>query len=197
MSKAATHFLVRTLAAGFEEEEEEKWKGKGKGTVLAVLPTTLDTPANRAAMPGADFGGWTKVCRWVWMCVGQCFVVGGWMDGWLVGWPIGWLGGWGSDLPPLRLSSPRGQGQRSGPFAALSITPDLLYKTNNTQNTQITAGGAGRAVGGVGLGPQDAPGVGLPFEGVAFGMRGCVWVWLGGWSFDYSGMRGCGCMVGW
>lgn len=28
--------------------------------VNAVLPGTIDTPANRAAMPGADFSGWTS-----------------------------------------------------------------------------------------------------------------------------------------
>lgn len=64
MSKAATHFLVQSLAAQFEEEA-----GRGS-TVLAVLPTTLDTPANRAAMPGADFAGWTKV--YAMLCVHAC-----------------------------------------------------------------------------------------------------------------------------
>ncbi len=29
-------------------------------TVNAVLPSTIDTPANRKAMPGADFSTWTK-----------------------------------------------------------------------------------------------------------------------------------------
>lgn len=67
MSKAATHFLVRCLAAHLSTPaatttEEEKQAA----TVLAVLPTTLDTPGNREAMPGADFGGWTKVCVCVW-----------------------------------------------------------------------------------------------------------------------------------
>lgn len=44
-------------------------KNNKGATVLAVLPTTLDTPANRAAMPGADFGGWTKVCLYGSVCV--------------------------------------------------------------------------------------------------------------------------------
>lgn len=60
MSKQATHFLARSLAAWFEEQQAGK--GQGQATVAAVLPTTLDTPANRAAMPTADFGAWTKVC---------------------------------------------------------------------------------------------------------------------------------------
>jgi len=39
--------------------------------VNAVVPTTIDTPANRAAMPDADFGSWTPpaaiaaVVRWL------------------------------------------------------------------------------------------------------------------------------------
>ena len=31
---------------------------KGSITVNAVLPSTIDTPANRASMPKADFGKW-------------------------------------------------------------------------------------------------------------------------------------------
>lgn len=35
---------------------------RGRGvTVNAVLPSTMDTPANRAAMPGVDPGTWTPV----------------------------------------------------------------------------------------------------------------------------------------
>ncbi len=60
MSKAATHFLVKALAAQFDDAAAATTAGRG--TVVAVLPTTLDTPANRAGMPGADFAGWTKVC---------------------------------------------------------------------------------------------------------------------------------------
>jgi 3-oxoacyl-[acyl-carrier protein] reductase len=47
-SKAAVHRLTEALAA--------EWKGKI--TVNAVLPSTIDTPANRASMPKADFGKW-------------------------------------------------------------------------------------------------------------------------------------------
>ena len=44
-SKAGVHRLTEALAA----------EQKGKITVNAVLPSTIDTPANRASMPKADF----------------------------------------------------------------------------------------------------------------------------------------------
>jgi NAD(P)-dependent dehydrogenase (short-subunit alcohol dehydrogenase family) len=47
-SKSAVHRLTEALAA--------EWKGKI--TVNAVLPSTIDTPANRASMPRADFAKW-------------------------------------------------------------------------------------------------------------------------------------------
>ena len=47
-SKAGVHRLTEALAA--------EWKGKL--TVNAVLPSIIDTPANRAAMPKADFAKW-------------------------------------------------------------------------------------------------------------------------------------------
>jgi NAD(P)-dependent dehydrogenase (short-subunit alcohol dehydrogenase family) len=47
-SKAAVHRLTEALA--------NEWKGKL--TVNAVLPSTIDTPANRASMPQADFSKW-------------------------------------------------------------------------------------------------------------------------------------------
>jgi NAD(P)-dependent dehydrogenase (short-subunit alcohol dehydrogenase family) len=47
-SKAGVHRLTEALAA--------EWKGKV--TVNAVLPSTIDTPANRASMPRADFAKW-------------------------------------------------------------------------------------------------------------------------------------------
>ena len=47
-SKAGVHRLTEALAT--------EWKGKI--TVNAVLPSTIDTPANRASMPRADFGTW-------------------------------------------------------------------------------------------------------------------------------------------
>jgi NAD(P)-dependent dehydrogenase (short-subunit alcohol dehydrogenase family) len=47
-AKAGVHRLTEALAA--------EWKGKI--TVNAVLPSIIDTPANRASMPKADFGKW-------------------------------------------------------------------------------------------------------------------------------------------
>ena len=50
-SKAGVHRLTEALA--------EELKDDGV-TVNAVMPTTLDTPANRAEMPKADFGRWVQ-----------------------------------------------------------------------------------------------------------------------------------------
>jgi NAD(P)-dependent dehydrogenase (short-subunit alcohol dehydrogenase family) len=47
-SKAGVHRLTEALAAEY----------KGKIIVNAVLPSTIDTPANRASMPSADFAKW-------------------------------------------------------------------------------------------------------------------------------------------
>ncbi len=52
LSKAAVHHLVKTIAS------DPKALPPG-GSVLGVLPTTLDTPGNRAGMPNADFSTWT------------------------------------------------------------------------------------------------------------------------------------------
>jgi NAD(P)-dependent dehydrogenase (short-subunit alcohol dehydrogenase family) len=49
-SKAGVHRLTEALAA--------EWKGKI--TVNAVLPSIIDTPANRASMPRADFAKWVR-----------------------------------------------------------------------------------------------------------------------------------------
>ena len=63
-SKGAVHHLVKSLAA----------PGSGLPhdvTVVGLAPSTLDTDANRAAMPDADFSSWTplqeladEVCKW-------------------------------------------------------------------------------------------------------------------------------------
>ncbi|MGB9115007.1 3-oxoacyl-ACP reductase FabG [Bradyrhizobium sp.] len=47
-SKAGVHRLTEALAA--------EWRGQI--TVNAVLPSIIDTAANRASMPNADFGKW-------------------------------------------------------------------------------------------------------------------------------------------
>ena len=47
-SKSGVHRLTEALAA--------EWKGKI--TVNAVLPSIIDTPANRASMPNANFAEW-------------------------------------------------------------------------------------------------------------------------------------------
>jgi NAD(P)-dependent dehydrogenase (short-subunit alcohol dehydrogenase family) len=52
-SKAGVHRLTEALAA--------EWKGKI--TVNAVLPSTIDTSANRASMPKADFGKWVTAAE--------------------------------------------------------------------------------------------------------------------------------------
>lgn len=49
-SKAGVHRLTEALAA--------EWKGKI--TVNAVLPSIIDTAANRASMKGADFATWVR-----------------------------------------------------------------------------------------------------------------------------------------
>jgi 3-oxoacyl-[acyl-carrier protein] reductase len=50
-SKAGVHRLTEALAAEL----------KGKVTVNAVLPSTIDTPANRRDMPDSDFSAWVRL----------------------------------------------------------------------------------------------------------------------------------------
>ena len=49
-SKAGVHRLTEALAA----------EHKGKITVNAVLPSIIDTSANRESMPKADFSKWVS-----------------------------------------------------------------------------------------------------------------------------------------
>lgn len=51
-SKAAVASITQSVA------EETRAEGI---LVNAILPSTMDTPANRASMPNADFGAWPKV----------------------------------------------------------------------------------------------------------------------------------------
>jgi NAD(P)-dependent dehydrogenase (short-subunit alcohol dehydrogenase family) len=52
-SKAGVHRLTESLA--------EEWKGKVR--VNAILPSILDTPANRADMPKADPSAWVSLAE--------------------------------------------------------------------------------------------------------------------------------------
>jgi NAD(P)-dependent dehydrogenase (short-subunit alcohol dehydrogenase family) len=53
-SKAALVSLIRTAARENRDKDI---------TANVLLPGTLDTPANRAAMPGADFSEWVHPCQ--------------------------------------------------------------------------------------------------------------------------------------
>lgn len=55
---AASKAAVATLTRSLQQEVAEHGI-----RVNAVVPTTIDTPANRAAMPDADFGAWTSPAR--------------------------------------------------------------------------------------------------------------------------------------
>jgi dihydropteridine reductase len=52
LSKYATHHLADMLVETNQLKENSK--------VITILPTTIDTEANRKAMPDADFTKWTK-----------------------------------------------------------------------------------------------------------------------------------------
>lgn len=53
-SKAAVHHMVKSLA-------EPSSSGLPKNArTICILPSTIDTPSNRVAMPTADFSGWTR-----------------------------------------------------------------------------------------------------------------------------------------
>jgi len=74
LSKVATHHFVQTLGETSGKAVTNKSKRKlarslridssstylNRLSVVGILPTTIDTPANRQAMPNADFKGWTK-----------------------------------------------------------------------------------------------------------------------------------------
>ncbi|KAL3906326.1 MAG: hypothetical protein SGARI_004054 [Bacillariaceae sp.] len=78
LSKVATHHFVQTLGDMTKKSVTSKTKRKvarrlrhelsddhGDSylnglNVIGILPTTIDTPMNREAMPQADFGQWTK-----------------------------------------------------------------------------------------------------------------------------------------
>jgi dihydropteridine reductase len=72
LAKAASHHLVQTLGAVTGKSIESKAvrqaakKLRNRNpvldslSVLAILPTTIDTPSNRKAMPNGKFDQWTK-----------------------------------------------------------------------------------------------------------------------------------------
>ena len=75
-SKAAAHHYIQTLGSLTGETLSGQNKEKRKSdavvqtqlqypylkqlTALGVLPTIIDTPSNRTAMPNANFDAWTK-----------------------------------------------------------------------------------------------------------------------------------------
>lgn len=71
-SKAALHMLVRCAAEEVKATEI---------TINAVLPSIIDTPANRAAMPGADSSKWVTpeaiADTIAWLCSGAAGSVNG------------------------------------------------------------------------------------------------------------------------
>ncbi|MEE6462424.1 hypothetical protein FKM82_001587 [Ascaphus truei] len=54
MAKATVHQLCQSLGG-------EKSGLPTNSAAVAILPVTLDTPANRASMPDADFSSWTPL----------------------------------------------------------------------------------------------------------------------------------------
>ena len=55
-----TYAATKAFVAGLTTSLAEEAKADGIW-VNAVVPSTMDTPANRAAMPSADFAAWPKV----------------------------------------------------------------------------------------------------------------------------------------
>ena len=72
LSKVATHHFLQTVGETSGKAVTHKSKRKStrkmrldqrylnKLSVVGILPTTIDTPANRQAMPDANFEEWTK-----------------------------------------------------------------------------------------------------------------------------------------
>ncbi|XP_053314281.1 dihydropteridine reductase [Spea bombifrons] len=54
MAKATVHQLCQSLG-------EDKSGLPANSSAVAILPVTLDTPANRSSMPDADFSSWTPL----------------------------------------------------------------------------------------------------------------------------------------
>ena len=71
LAKSATHFMVQTMGAmNGNRLENRALRKRGFGakpphlfpfvSVVGLLPTTIDTPSNRKAMPNGKFEQWTK-----------------------------------------------------------------------------------------------------------------------------------------
>jgi dihydropteridine reductase len=74
LSKVGAHHFVQTLGDSTGKAVTPKAKRKSSRklqarqhgeyldslTVVGILPTTIDTPSNRDAMPKADFNKWTQ-----------------------------------------------------------------------------------------------------------------------------------------
>jgi NAD(P)-dependent dehydrogenase (short-subunit alcohol dehydrogenase family) len=56
---AAAYAVAKNAVLTLTEVQAEELRDSGV-TVNAILPSIVDTPANRASMPGADFGKWPK-----------------------------------------------------------------------------------------------------------------------------------------
>jgi NAD(P)-dependent dehydrogenase (short-subunit alcohol dehydrogenase family) len=58
-SGAAGYLTAKTAVLGLAGALHAEYESDGV-RVNAILPNVIDTPANRAAQPGADTSGWTK-----------------------------------------------------------------------------------------------------------------------------------------
>lgn len=62
IAKSSTHFLVHSVS------QDPVFINKG-ASALCVLPSVIDTPGNRAAMPDENFDNWTKADDIAKICV--------------------------------------------------------------------------------------------------------------------------------
>jgi 3-oxoacyl-[acyl-carrier protein] reductase len=76
----APYAASKAAAVSFAKSAAAEWKD-ARVRVNAVLPDTIDTPANRRAMPNADFSRWASPAEVaeviVWLCSPAASVVSG------------------------------------------------------------------------------------------------------------------------
>jgi NAD(P)-dependent dehydrogenase (short-subunit alcohol dehydrogenase family) len=76
----APYAASKAALVSFAKSASLEWKGAGV-RVNAVLPDTIDTPANRRAMPDADFSRWAAPAEIadviVWLCSPAARIVSG------------------------------------------------------------------------------------------------------------------------